>query len=186
MRVLLDVDGVLADFVGGLCRDLTARGFPRTPDDIRHWELRDTLPANELRECHEIMATPGFCHGLPWYEGARDFVRTVRDEHELHILTAPFDGSETWMRERVAWLANDVPRDRVHFMSGKWKHLVAGDVLVEDHPLNAAAWLDANPRGIAALVDRPWNKPASNQWAWHSRMYRVANFEDALRVVRNV
>lgn len=186
MRVLTDCDGVLADFVGGLCRDLTTRGFPRTEKDITSWELRHSLPEEEQRASMQIMAVPGFCHGLAWYEGARDFLRKLAAETELHVLTAPFEGSETWMAERKAWLASDVPRDQVHFISGKWKHLVQGDVLIEDHPGNAVAWLDANPLGVAILIDRPWNSPKAAEWSMHPRMYRVDSFDEALRIVREL
>jgi len=184
MRVLLDCDGVLADFIGGLCRDLTVRGYPRTEKDITSWELKHSLPAEEQRECLSIMAVPGFCHALAWYEGAREFLAALVHETELHVLTAPFEGSSTWMTERKAWLGAHVSRDRVHFIDGKWKHIVSGDVLVEDHPGNAAKWLDANPGGIAVLIDRPWNSPSAAEWSMHPRMYRVTSFTEALRIIR--
>lgn len=184
MIVLTDVDGVLADFCGGLCAELQSRGFGRSPEEIKHWDLSLSLTAAELRATHDIMSSPGFCHGLAWYEGAREFLGGLPGQ--VHAVTAPFRNGPTWMHERMTWLSSTIPADRVHFVSGKFKHLVRGDVLIEDHPENAAAWLQAHPHGVAILVDRPWNRPGSAEWTLHQRMYRAESFERALQIVEGL
>lgn len=186
MIVLTDCDGVIADFVGGLCRELALRGFVRTPEQIRHWDLRESLPPEEARAAHEIMAAPGFCHALEWYEGAREFLRAAHELAEVHAVTAPYRASPSWMHERLTWLSAAVVPERVHFVSGKHKHLVRGDVLIEDHPQTAYAWADAHPRGLAILIDRPWNSPQAKEFWPHSRMVRVRSFEEALETVKEL
>jgi 5'(3')-deoxyribonucleotidase len=163
---------------------LNARGFSRAPTDVKHWDLRESLSAEESRETLRIMGEPGFCHEIPSYAGARDFLSSLAAENEVHILTAPFD-SPSWIPERkAAMAAMSFPTDRVHFIPGKWKHIVSGDVLVEDHPGTAAMWLDHNPRGVALLIDRPWNQPSAKEWAGRARMYRVKSYQDALTTIR--
>lgn len=185
MRVLLDCDGVLADLVGRLCEELALRGFKKTPEDVKHVQLALSYSAEEMRASHEIMSAPGFCHGLAWYEGAREFVRDLtKHNFETHVVTAPFKTSPTWMNERLAWLAPEVPSERVHFVAGKYKHLFRGDVLVEDHPTTAHDWLEANPKCIALLIDRPWNRPGAEEWRPHRHMYRVKSFAEAEQVIR--
>lgn len=184
MIVLLDCDGVLADFVEGLCSELASRGFQRRPEEILHWDLSLSLELEELRAAHDIMSTPGFCHSLSWYRGAREFVSRL--PAEVHVLTAPFRNGATWMHERMSWLAGSVAADRVHFVAGKYKHLVRGNVLVEDHPQNAVEWLDAHPSGVAVLIDRPWNRPGAAEWTLHRRMYRAESFERALEIVEGL
>lgn len=184
MIILTDCDGVLADFVGALCSELDIRGFKRTPEDVKHWNLSLSFTDAEMRAVHDIMCTPGFVHGIPWYEGAKDFLRTLAGEGELHAVTAPFRSSPSWMHERLGWLTSQVSGDRVHFVSGKYKHLVRGDVLVEDHPTTACEWCEANEDGIAILIDRPWNSPAAQEFWPHSRMIRVRTFDEALQAIR--
>lgn len=184
MIILTDVDGVLADFVGGLCRELAVRGIAKTPEDVKHWELAESFSAEELRASLEIMGSPGFCHSLEWYAGAREFLVSLADLGEVHALTAPFRNGPSWMHERMGWLSGAVASDRVHFVSGKYKHMVRGDVLIEDHPGNAAAWLDEHPRGTAILIDRPWNSPSAKEYWPHSRMIRVHSFSEALEELR--
>lgn len=186
-RILLDCDGVVADFIGGVCAGLKARGFERTPEDVKHWALEHSFTEEETRATYELMKEPGFCHELEWYEGARDFLRDLLREGEVHVVTAPFRDGTSWMNERLAWLSSEMPGaagDRVHFIQGKHKHIVRGDVLIEDHPMTAHDWLVANPDGIAILIDRPWNRPGAAEWHAHARMYRVRSFDEALRVVR--
>jgi 5'(3')-deoxyribonucleotidase len=183
-RILIDVDGVLLDFVGALCTQLKARGFDYSPSDIVHWELRESLSIEATRTAFQIMAEPGFCHAIPWYEGASEFFQALQREGEAHVVTAPASGP-SWMHERKnALTSGGFPWDRVHFVSGKWKYLIQGDVLIEDHPANAVAWLDANPGGIAVLIDRPWNQPSAREFASHHWLYRAKDYGHALRIVR--
>jgi 5'(3')-deoxyribonucleotidase len=182
--ILCDVDGVLADFVGGLCIELSRRGFAKCANDIKHWDLKESLSPEETRAAYEVMSVPGFCHGLAWYEGARDFFAELVREGDVLAVTAPFDGSETWERERKAWMAPAIERKRVLAISGDFKHHVRGDVLIEDHPKTAHDWLEANPDGIALLIDRPWNGPGAKEWHMHARMYRVKSYDDALTTIR--
>ena len=182
--ILADCDGVFADFVGAVCQGLKVRGFNRTPADVKHFDLASSFTDEEMRATHEIMKEPGFCHGLEWYPGAREFMRDLAREGELHVVTAPFRDGSSWMNERIAWLSSEMPGDRVHFVSGKYKHLVRGDVLIEDHPKTASDWLLAHPTGIAVLIDRPWNRPSANEYAAHMRMYRASSFTEALFIVR--
>jgi 5'(3')-deoxyribonucleotidase len=177
--ILCDVDGVLADFVGALCAELR-----RKPEEIRHWELAQSLSPQEARVALEIMARPGFCHGLAWYDGAKEFLTSLRAEGDVFAVTAPFDGSETWERERKAWLAPYLERKRVFAVSGQFKQLVRGDVLIEDHPGTAYEWCRTNKDGIALLLDRPWNQPGSAEWQIHRRMYRARSYGDALTILR--
>jgi 5'(3')-deoxyribonucleotidase len=186
MIVLTDVDGVLADFVGGLCSALELRGFPRSPASIQHWDLSLSLSPEELREAHDAMSTPGFCYGLSWSEGARFFLHRLEGLAEVHAVTAPFRNGATWMQERMSWLSTDIHVERVHFVNGKYKHLVRGDVLIEDHPETAYAWCEAHPNGVALLLDQPWNRPGSAEWRAHRNMYRVESFARALEIVEGL
>lgn len=186
MIIMSDCDGVLADFVGGLCSELAARGFSRTAEEFKHWDLSLTLSPEELRAMHDIMSAPGFCHSLPWYEGARKFLSELALLGEAHALTAPFRNGASWMHERMSWLSSELPVDRVHFVSGKYKHLVRAHVLIEDHPKTGHDWCEANPDGVAILIDRPWNRAGASEWHAHRNMYRAESFERALQIVEGL
>jgi 5'(3')-deoxyribonucleotidase len=137
-----------------------------------------------MSTAHEIMSEPGFVSGIGWVDGAADAVRLFRRwGHDVLCVTSPYSGSRTWMRERLEWLEPLFHHDDVLFVKGARKPLVRGDVLVEDHPAIACAWLEANPEGKAILVDRPWNSPDAAEWQPHDRMIRVLDAADIPTIV---
>lgn len=171
--VAVDVDGPLADFTGALCLELSKRGHAFTPDQIRHWCLKTALGNYSARLADSIVSSPGFCQGLAWVRGAKSLLRRLRSAgHDVIAVTSPYHSS-TWLEERRAWLLNEFSGKDILFVSGVRKSLVRADYFIEDHPGNAAAWCRMNPRGRAALVDRPWNKPNAKEWEWNSGMIRL-------------
>ena len=105
--------------------------------------------------------------------GARDLIRDLRESgHDVIAVTSPYHSS-TWLEERRAWLLSEFAGKDILFVSGVRKALVRADFLIEDHPGNAAAWCRMNPRGRAALVDRPWNGPDAKEWEYHPNMVRL-------------
>ncbi len=183
MIILVDCDGVLADFIGTLCTELAPRGIKKSPNEIHHWDLTESLDPEEMKVATQVMTAPGFCASLDWYEGAIELVKGLSLIGEVHAVTAPLKGNPTWMHERLGWLSSEVQSDRIHFVSGKYKHLVRGDVLIEDHPGNAYAWLEANPQGTAILIDRPWNSDKAREYRWHERMLRASSFDGVISTV---
>jgi 5'(3')-deoxyribonucleotidase len=162
LRILVDVDGVVADLVSRLCqfpglRHLTPEHCttPKFSDDPNLTDLEKKLLAG-------AMEMRGAVRDLPLHDGARDMVRRFRDNaHEVVFLTHHYETSQTWVYDRSQWLAEHFPGIPVIYT--KHKELVPGDALVEDTPINLERWLYANKtrghgpvRGF--LVRRPWNR----------------------------
>lgn len=183
MIILSDVDGVLADFIGGVCYGLQRKGFSYTAHDVRSWDLKHTFSDEALACFNEFGNQKGFCKSLRWYRGGKKFLRELEALAEVHAVTAPLSTNTHWMSERAAWLRPTIPVERVHFTAGKYKHMVRGDILIEDHPTTAAQWCKANPKGIAILMDRPWNQPEAKEYVEHRRVLRAKDFEEASRIV---
>jgi 5'(3')-deoxyribonucleotidase len=184
VRILLDVDGPLADFTTALCDALRRRGHDSVyPDKIQHWCLKESLgPAVE--DVDDILCTKGFVRSLPWVEGAPFLIVALQAIADVVCVTSPWP-SKYWVPERVEWLSPWVHADDVLFVRSKRKALISGDVLVEDHPGIAAAWLDANPNGRAILVDRPWNRPGAKEFVEHPRLVRAATMGAVYALVQS-
>jgi 5'(3')-deoxyribonucleotidase len=183
MRILLDVDGPLADFTGALCAALRRRGHDSHPENIQHWCLKESLgPAVE--DVDDILCTKGFVRSLPWVEDAQRLVTALQAVADVVCVTSPWP-SKYWVPERVEWLSPLFSADDVLFVRSKRKALIAGDVLVEDHPGIAAAWLEAHPDGRAILVDRPWNRPGAKEFVEHPRLTRAATMGAVYNLVQS-
>ena len=157
MRILVDIDGVVADLVGALCSVLRVHGFDRYPKDITTYHFQDTLSPDEQGVVDAAMRSPGFVASMPWYPGAPAFLGSLQKCGEVVGVTRPYEHSRTWVHEREQWLQGYLDKT-VHTAH---KELVAGDFLIEDSTDNAVKWAAAHPRGTAYLLARPWVRAVS-------------------------
>lgn len=157
-RVLVDCDGVLADLLptwlakyGETSRewlhvdDITSYGHERL---VSEPELFWRALGPALWECMPVAGSSVF--------------KQLCEEHDVYIVTYAHAAAPDAHKAKLAWLARYFPwfdRDRVIFT--KHKHLVRGDVLIEDHVENIASWLRENPTGQAYLLPAPYNRALS-------------------------
>jgi phosphoglycolate phosphatase-like HAD superfamily hydrolase len=185
MRIVLDVDGVLADFVSSALRvinEMAQRealpGYdvsPYTPDDVRQWEIESLLPKRFHTELFDRLSAPGFCASIEPYPSALAVVDALRATgHDVAIATSPLKGSTTWIAERTAWLQRYWGEIEIHHTHDK--RGVRGDIFVDDKPSHVLDWQNANPMSRAFLLDRPYNRSAIG-------LTRLSYFRDLLRVV---
>jgi 5'(3')-deoxyribonucleotidase len=157
--ILLDVDGVLADFTSAVLQWGNAiTGLDKRLADVTFYgQLFELYPEEFRHKIEQIVSSEGFCSKLEVYKGAKDGVAKLRELGRVYAVTSPWH-SKTWCFERAWWL-------KAHFGMKDWdvihareKHLVRGDMLVEDHPVKLAMWQGVNQEGLALLVDMPYNQ----------------------------
>ena len=158
--IYCDVDGVLADFVGGVRRAMAL------PEDWqpRQWDINaDTLLTGREAECDAALREPGFCEDLHAYNGSVYQIQQLRQLRPVTFLTSPLSNAPCWISERRLWLEQRFPYADVIFEKDKAKyarHGVSstsdvGAVLIDDSDAHCEAWRKAG--GTAYLVARPWN-----------------------------
>lgn len=161
-RVLLDVDGVLADFTSGLLRivhEVTGRSY--APDHVTEYDFARalSLTPDEREVVNRVISTrAGFCSGLDVFDGAYDGVRRLRSVADVYVATSPWNSAPTWTHERERWLWAhfEIPHARV--LHGSAKHLIAGDFLVDDKTSACRDWQAAHPNGVAVQWQTPHNR----------------------------
>lgn len=179
MRILMDVDGVVADLVGAVCAELEASDFGlRTPEDFVSYEFGKVLTEGERKAITRSLAAPGFCSSIPWYPAGRMFVECLKEIGEVVAVTKPFAAGRTWAWERQQWLGPLVSQ----VVHTGYKECVRGDVLIEDCTDHVAAWLNENELGWAILIDRPWNRGDRVP----PRALRAVSYGDAIGMLRGL
>lgn len=168
--VLLDCDGVLSDFIGGvleIVKNVTGLIFSR--EDVGQFDFCAALGIRGMDASliRGAIGERGFCESLKPYEGAQAGVRSLQEIAEVYVVTSPWNSSPTWTHERESWLWRHfkIPHSRVLHTSAK--HLVAGDLFVDDKTSTVVAWRDAWPGRHAVR----WNTPHNASEAWEGAEY---------------
>jgi 5'(3')-deoxyribonucleotidase len=149
--VLMDCDGVLADFITATLDRLHAvSGQKYEHDRISTWEVFSSLPPEALvhqSRVYEYLKQAGGCLGIPMYAGAQEGVWRLQEIAEVIIVTSPFKGGRTWTHEREEWLEKYFQISHENVIHAKRKEFVSGDFLIDDKPSNLQAWRATHPLG---------------------------------------
>jgi len=141
MRILVDQDGVLADFDAGWERDFTARWGLLAPvvgqlASRRSFKVDDQYPPSWRDAVREISTRPGFFESLPPVPGAIAGLHALAAAgHDVYIATAPLSTHRHCVAEKYAWVEKHLGHQWTkRVIMTKDKTLVRGDVLIDDKP----------------------------------------------------
>lgn len=155
-RILIDMDGALANFSAAVDERVVALGG-EIADGARRgrFDIEQQYPdyAEELRAA---MKQPGFYAGLRPIDGAIDGVRELEDAGlDPWICTAPVR-SRYCAGEKLDWIVRHFDWEMAaKTIITKDKTVVAGDVLIDDKPQVTGA---DTPRWTHVLFDQPYNR----------------------------
>lgn len=161
-RILLDVDGVLADFVSAyldIVERVTGRRYQ--PHDVTSFDIGESLglARAESAACKRALGnSPCVARTLGIYPGAREGVRRLNEIADVYIVTSPWNSNPTWTHDREWWLHEHfrIPHSRIVHTSAK--HLCRGDFLVDDRTETLRQWHVEHPGGIAVQWRTPHNR----------------------------
>jgi hypothetical protein len=164
--LLIDLDGVLLDFIGPLCDLLNAPevlearwpGGLRTPSQFQNYGMEETLSPHEMKLFHQWMDDGTLAKARRWYPGSRSFLAHVQKTAPVVILTA--GGPNDWNKQTKHLIALSSKSLELRFSAPDKKSDVEGLTLIEDRPDTATAWALSQKR-FAILIDRPWNRTAA-------------------------
>ena len=180
MRVFLDMDGVLADFVGGVHR---VHGRPNcydNPSNLGRFDIEACWGVS-AEEFWEPTDTFEFWNGLDKMPDADAFVDFVCGEFltsNVAVLTAPSKACACFTGKR-AWIERYYPQFKRRIIYGTAKDFLAGPnrILIDDRDRNVEEF--AEHGGIGILVPRPWNS------AYHVTIEPLAAVKQALLALQD-
>lgn len=154
--VLLDVDGVAADFHGALLDQLRR---PREPIPAINGSILPQLTEEEQYRARELMADSMFWDDLPVISGSREAVGKLRAAgHHVVWTTSPWAACPEWFDVRCRWLYHNFQSGIEDIIVGQRKELIAGDLLVDDVVGNVERWAVARRRATSILFGTPYNE----------------------------
>ena len=182
-RILLDCDGVLSDFIGGVLdvvRDreeveLEAKDFPRGEIFKQLGEIDPGL----RRMASAAIMERGFCAGLAVLPGAESGVRTLRAAGlEVYIVTSPVTKSHYWMCERYEWLMEHFGIDNKYVIFTQSKHIVQGDIFIDDRDDHVEEWVEHQKNGAGFIWDTLHNRHVGQD------LQRLKSWEELHEILR--
>lgn len=198
MRILLDVDGVLADWHSAaltVCNEIvrlqtgsSEKGYLH--DDVDEWALVGWIKARhpefDSDAFNARVDSTGWVSGLLPYPGAVSGVRALAEipNAEVVYVTSPTASNPTWHFERTNWLRSHFGAEKRQIVATSAKHLIRGDLFVDDKVANVDSWDAANSDGMAVLFDRPYNKRESWKGRRVGSLFEVAEIAERLAHLR--
>lgn len=158
MKCFVDLDGVLANFVGGAA---AWHGLPNPYEINPHAEAYDCWDLMGLTE-DEFWAPLGeeFWVNLEPLPDAGEILYHAENRfgrENVCFLTSPCKAHSRCASGKVQWIQKHYPEYARRFLIGPPKYFCAHEnaVLIDDYDVNCQKFADHG--GHAVLVPRPWN-----------------------------
>jgi 5'(3')-deoxyribonucleotidase len=152
-RVLIDLDGVIRDFIEGL-RIVYSREYPdHEIKNVLSRDLHEFFPiGKDIYDFLKQKFGEEILLESPPYPGAIEALRKWEDVFEIAIVTAqPPD----WRYATYSWIGNySLPINEIKVIHDK--HTVPGFALLDDFKENLE--LFAETGRLAVCMDQPWNQ----------------------------
>ena len=151
-RLLCDVDGTTADFMGEVYRQAELETGVKYchADTVDYW-FKDCKHASLFKE---IIHRAGVFADLEPITGAVRGINRLRESYDVVFCTSPPEGSTTAENEKREWIARhfdlSMANEAIVVLD---KSKVLGKVLIDDNPdmSQEASW-------SLIMFDQPWNR----------------------------
>ncbi len=177
MIILIDMDEVLVDLLGKSLYYYNKfyPGEDLTYDSIGTWDL----PGDQAK-WDTIWRQPSFFMSIPPARGATSALKIIRrlgeDGHDCYCLSSPISaeaahGKYIWFHSNLV-VPGILPGMRRLILT-RSKHLIKGDVLVDDSPTHIENFNRAGGRSI--IYDQLWNRSLAGA--------RARNWEEVYDII---
>ncbi len=166
MRILIDMDGVIADFD----QEFLKRWRTRHPDKLyipleerSTFYLKDSYPKELKPLVAEILLESSFFRGMLPMPGAKEALEEMRERgFEIFICTSPLSTYNNCVLEKYEWVEKVLGPSWVkQLILTKDKTIIKGDFLIDDKPVITGA--EEHPEWEHILYDRPYNREVNKR-----------------------
>lgn len=162
--ILLDMDEVLCEFTRTflIVSGIGLENYEKIQNyNMLKWNIG--TPGADVIDAFHKHCTAAFYRTIPTVFGAELGVSQLKGLGDIVVVTSTPDLSDNqnvvkakkeWLMEECGGVLADAP-----FISTAHKHLVSGDILIDDHADNVESFVSTGRKAV--LFSRPWNKEAA-------------------------
>jgi 5'(3')-deoxyribonucleotidase len=186
LTILCDLDGIVADLLTPwLSRYNADYGDNLTVTDITDWDIHNCVKSECGEKIYDYINEPGFYFNLKPLPGAIDTINSLRnDGHEVVFVTASASAPHT-AEEKLRWIEKHFGMSRRDVFIGHKKHLVKGDVFIDDSPKNLMKYREAWPDALICTIAYPHNVGSDVDFRAVSCTDTATAWNGILRAIRN-
>ncbi len=182
MRILVDMDGVLADFERGF-EEAWRATYPDLPvvpaAERRHLLVQDEYPPEWRGHVHAIFHAPGFFRTLPPVPGGRGALEALLALGcDVRLCSTPLLDYRHCVVEKYEWVERELgPAWLDRLILTRDKTIIRADVLIDDRPQ-----LDGTdaPTWEHILYDQPYNRTDRGKRRLTWQTWRAVLFPDGV------
>ncbi len=166
MRILVDMDGVLADLEGEFFRRWQERHADKSfvPLQARTtFYIKDEYSDEHRPFVEEILCEFGFFRSMKPIPGGAAALKEMRAEgHQVFICTSPLERYENCVLEKYQWVEHNLGAEWVgQLVLTADKTILDGDILIDDRP--ELHGVEPQPRWEHVLFDQPYNRNVTDK-----------------------
>lgn len=180
MLILLDMDGVLADFDKGFYERWSESYSTLHPPIAKQarttFYIREDYPQHLHEQIEAIYHRQHFYRNLPVMKGAKEAVQQLLAAgHEIRICTSPLTTNPYCASEKFGWVEEHFGSDFLkRIIIAKDKTWVRGDILIDDKPVISGS---LTPTWTHIIYGHPYNRNANGtRLTWDNYETILAQF----------
>jgi uncharacterized HAD superfamily protein len=201
VKVLLDIDGVIANFYVGFGSHLNKNvnaglNLDKGPAkyNLHYWG--HNLPKDVINEEIPKWVLGGGYDTMPIFPGAKEFVYKLMDKYDVYIVTARVGDfsldlsgkvQKTIKRDTFRWLRkHGIPSNKLFFEHNKVDFCQKNKIpiLIED---KLPTVVDGADKGIRCiLMDRSWNQDNNGLQRDHFNIFEAYSYDDILEILEEL
>lgn len=158
-RVLVDSDGVMSDLLTPAIEVINkVGGYSFKPEDVKDYNICEGLGVPHMwTALKTACATPSFVRGFGVIPGSLEGVKELRQIADVYAVTTPMT-VPTWAFERALWLDEKMGFTKDFVVQTEAKHVIEGDILIDDKPQNVEEWAKHHPEGLGIIFNATYNR----------------------------
>jgi 5'(3')-deoxyribonucleotidase len=156
MRILVDMDGVVADLISGWIANIY-QYWNKLPESTHSYNVVEWYPTLNQHQVMSCLNYDSFRKAPVIEEAQQSIEGLILQGHEIRFATTIYPDLAFAYEAKCEWVKEHFPSliDNIIVFSSRHKTEIRSEVLIEDHPKTCADFKALG--GTPILFSQPWN-----------------------------